>query len=376
MGRRSSDVEKLPQYVSGFNDRHGKRRYFFRRKGQKPTYFKGHPGTRKHPSAEYKMIASGEVAANDARRAKPGTIDDLIYRYYGSSAFNGAGDDKRAANRGIIEAFRREHGAKGVATLKFQHVEAILLAKSRKRIDPNTGREVGGTTAAFTLRKQLKRIFDYAVKLEMIPTNPVSQSERIKLPKGGFHTWTEEEIAQYQERHPLGTKPRLALEIILWTLQRRGDVSQFGPQHIRGGKISYVQGKTGKELWLPVPPQLREAIDEMPAVGVRTFLVTEFGKPFSKAGLGNKMREWCDQAGLPQCSAHGLRKATGRRLAELGIGNQGIKASGGWSNDAEVAIYTAGADQARMADSAMTQLSAAHLSNHGSKVRQTDSSND
>jgi integrase len=158
----------------------------------------------------------------------------------------------------------------------------------------------------------------------------------------------------------------------LWTLQRRGDVSRFGPANIRGGKINYEQSKTGKALWLPVPVQLREAIDAMPAIGVKTFLVTEFGKPFTKAGFGNKMREWCDQAGLPQCSAHGLRKATARRLAELGISQQGIKASGGWSGDDEVRTYTADADQARMAEDAMNRLAAADLSNRGAKVRQTD----
>lgn len=372
MGRRSSDVETLPRYVSGFKDRHGKRRYVYRRTGQKAVYLKEHPGTPKHPSAEYKTLLAGLQPANDAKRATPGTVDELVQRFYASAAFNSAGEDKRRANRCLLDAFCRDHGSKRITTLKFQHVEAILLAKSQKRVDPETGRELGGKTAAFNLRKQLKRLFDYAVKLEIIPSNPVQHAAKIKVPKGGFHTWTEEEIAQYQDKHLLGTKARLALEIMLWTLQRRGDATQFGPPNIRGGRINYQQGKTGKDLWLPVPPQLREAIDAMPAVGVKTFLVTEFGKPFSKAGFGNKMREWCDEAGLPQCTAHGLRKATARRLAELGISQQGIKASGGWSNDAEVRVYTDEADQARMAEDAMTRLSVSELSNRENKVRQSD----
>lgn len=373
MGRRSRDIERLPERVTAYADRHGKRRYRYRKAGAPTYHFKQHPGTRKNPSAEYKAVAGGQDPANDQTRAKPGTVDYLVYRFYGSTAFNSAGDEKRAQNRRLIESFRCDHGSKQVSTLKFQHVEAILLARSKKRIDPETGREFGGKTAAFNLRKQMKRLFDYAVKLEMIPANPVDHADRIKLPKGGFHTWTEEEIAQYQERHPLGTKARLALEIILWTLQRRGDASQFGSRHIRGGKINYVQGKTDMELWLPVPLQLREAIDAMPVVGVSTFLVSEWNKPFTKAGFGNKMREWCDQAGLPQCSAHGLRKATGRRLAEMGISQQGIKASGGWKTDSQVAVYTAGADQKRMAEDAMNRLAAADLANRGAKVRQTDS---
>src|SRR5262245_44919813 len=49
-----------------------------------------------------------------------------------------------------------------------------------------------------------------------------------------------------------------------------------------------------------------------------TFLVTEQGRPFSPAGFGNKFRDWCNQANLRHCSAHGLRKATAARLAERG----------------------------------------------------------
>jgi hypothetical protein len=43
--------------------------------------------------------------------------------------------------------------------------------------------------------------------------------------------------------------------------------------------------------------------------GALVFLLSEHGKPYSRKGFGNKFRQWCDEAGLPQCSAHGLRKA-------------------------------------------------------------------
>ena len=47
-----------------------------------------------------------------------------------------------------------------------------------------------------------------------------------------------------------------------------------------------------------------------------TFLVTSFGKLCTVDGLGNAVRKWCDQAGLPHCSMHGLRKAMLCYLAE------------------------------------------------------------
>lgn len=128
MGRPPSDVEKLPAYVTGLTDRHGKRRYRFRRGGF-TAYLKEHPGTRSNPSREYKALLAGKRAANDRVRALPGTVNELIQRYYGSAAFNSVAADTRRVSRGILEHFRAEHGNKRVATRKFQHVEAIFASQ-------------------------------------------------------------------------------------------------------------------------------------------------------------------------------------------------------------------------------------------------------
>jgi integrase len=346
---------KLPKNVSPFIDRHGKERFRWRKTGYPTVYLKEPPGTEKNPSEEVKaLVADARPAQPGAKRAVPGSVDDLVARFYESTAFSNGGADTKRVNRGILEAFRAEHGDLPVRRLTFEHIEAILTAKGEKRVEGK--RTVGGKSAAFNLKKQLKRLFDHGVKLKMIPTNPVDLAGSVKVPKGGIHTWTEGEVAQFQARHPLGSKPRLALEIMLWTGQRRGDARLFGPGHVKGGRMRYVQGKTGKELWLPMAPALLAAISAMPAVGVKTYLVTEFGKPFSKAGFGNWFRDRCDEAGLPQCSAHGLRKAIARRMAESGAGNQGIKSVTGHSNDAEVALYTAEVDQARLAEQTLGRL--------------------
>lgn len=362
---------RLPPNVSSFVDRHGKERFRYRKSGQRTYYFRCPPETDGF-KLELNALSAGQPAPS-VSRAAPGTIDDLITRFYGSAGWEGAGADTKRVRRGILEAFRAKHGAKRVAKVTFEHIEAILVAKSRKQVDEDTGRTFGGKEAARSLRKQLVRLFAYGVKLGMIDHNPAERADRVKVPKtGGFHTWTETEIEQYQRHWALGTKARLALEIILWTGQRRGDARLFGRKHLKGGQIRYRMAKTGKELWLPAAQQLLEAIAAMPTTGLETFLVTDFGKPFSRAGLGNKMREWCDAAGLPGCTAHGLRKAIARRLAESGAGNQGIKSVGGWSGDAEVATYTAEVDQRNLADVTLGRLSDQHLANRGEKVANSD----
>jgi integrase len=378
VGRRSSNIENLPQYVSGFTDRHGKRRYKFRRAGVNVS-LKEHPGTPKHPSAEYKALLAGLRPANDAPRAKPGSISDLIQRYYGTTSFTNPSPVTREKVRAILEDFRSKHGTKPAALVQFNHIEAILAEKAKPTINAAKKR-VGGPNAAKSLEKHLRRVFDYALKLASagvpgfagMQVNPVTLAEGVKVPKtGGFHTWTEEEIQQYRDHYPLGTKGRLAIEIILWTLQRRGDTSRFGPKDRKGGMIHVWNEKTKKMTWVPEPSQLTEAIEAMPAVGLTSFLVTEFGKPFTPAGFGNWFRDRCNEAGLPHCSAHGLRKATGRRLAEFGATQQQIKAAGNWVGDKEVATYTADANQKRLATEAMTGLAEWELSNHGSGVRQS-----
>jgi len=354
---------RLPPNVSAYVDRHGKERFRYRKAGRATYHFKAHPGTERHPSEEYERIAA-KAPPPPAPRATPGTINDLLERFYRSAAWEGAGEESKRVRRGILERFRTKHGSKRVAKITFEHIEAILVAASRKQREGK--RIVGGKEAARSLRKQLVRLFALAVRLGMIEKNPAALADRVKVPKtGGHHTWAEPEIAQYRARHPIGTKARLALEIILWTWQRRGDARLFGRRHMRAGKIHYQQGKTGKSLWLPAAPQLLAAIEAMPATGIETYLVTDYGKPFSRAGFGNKMREWCDEAGLAQCSAHGLRKAGARRAAELGASNRGLKAVGGWSGDAEVSLYTAEVDQAALAEVTLRRVIDSDLANHG-----------
>lgn len=361
MGRRASNVENLPKYVSAFKDRHGKRRYYFWRgpsSGEKKVYLKEHPGTPKHPSAEYKALLAGRAPANDTAPAAAGTIRDLVNRYYSTSAFTNPGPVTQEKVRARLEDFCKPRGAKRVSMLRFNHIEAILAAKAKPSVN-TAGKKVGGPNAAKSLEKDLIRLFDLAVRLEWIATNPARLAEGIKVPKTtGFHSWDESEITQYRDRHPLGTMARLALEIVLWTLQRRGDASSFGPKHRKGGKIHIWNEKTKKYTWLPEPPQLTEAIEAMDVVGTQTFIVSKRGTPFTKESFGNWFRERCDEAGLPHCSLHGLRKATARRLAETGATQQELKAAGNWSNDKDVATYTAAADQKRLADDAISRLAA------------------
>jgi integrase len=363
MANAKTRKERLPPHVSSFVDRHGKRRYRWRHKGHS-AYFQHHPNS-PEGKAELEAFAAN-APADPAQRHTPGTVAWALARYLASPAFLGRKNSQtEQTSRLILDKFVSENdvGQDRIADFRFDHIEAVLMKAARPWADAK-GRKRGGPSAANNLRGELKPFFDYAIKLlGLMQPNPVDQAAPISVPRGGFHTWTEAEIAQYRAHHALGTMARLALEIFLWTAQRRGDASTFGRRHIVDGRFEFHARKTDKTMWLPIAPQLLEAIEATKVTGTETYLVTEFGKPFSRAGLGNKMRQWCDEAGLPHCSAHGLRKATTRRAAELGASDRELMGLGGWTTSKQVGVYTAAVEQRRMAEQALSPVIDFDLSN-------------
>jgi integrase len=183
----------------------------------------------------------------------------------------------------------------------------------------------------------------------------------IRTGSTGYHTWTVEEVRQFEVHHPIGTKARLALALLLITGQRRSDIVRFGKQHAKGGKLTFTQHKgrnrKPKKLVLPILPVLQSVIHASPC-GDLTFLVNDLGRPFTDAGFGNKFRDWCDQAGLRHCTAHGLRKAGATIAANNGATSRQLMAIFGWETLKEAERYTRAADQQHLAEAAMHMLEA------------------
>ena len=170
-----------------------------------------------------------------------------------------------------------------------------------------------------------------------------------------FHTWSEGEVAQFEARHSVGSRGHLALALLLHTGQCRSDVVGMGWQHVRGNKIAVRQQKTNTPLLIPIVPALAQALEAVPRSNL-TFLLTERGAAFTSAGFGNWFRDRCNEAGLRQCSAHGLRKLAATRLAEAGCSEREIMAITGHRSLSEVSRYTKAAEQSRLAEQAMNRM--------------------
>jgi integrase len=202
-------------------------------------------------------------------------------------------------------------------------------------------------------------MFGWAVEERHMTHNPVRDVRQVKYVRKGFHTWLLSEVCKFAERHPIGTKPFLALCLLLFTGMRTGDMIRLGPQHVHGDWITFVPRKSrhirNEESAKPLLPPLVAAIKAGP-IGKNSFLETQYGRRFSDKGIGNAMRQWCDQAGLPHCTAHGLRKAGATILAEFGATDQQLMAVFDWTTSAQAKVYTEAANRKRMANDAMPLL--------------------
>jgi integrase len=347
----------LPRYCSWNVDQRGARFVRFRKDGFS-TYIAGTPWSEAF-MRQYAAALDGvkeQTTIIGAERTKPGSINALIVSYT-KLVFPTLKPSTQRVRANILERFRREHGDKPVAGLQHHHIASIIAAKAST------------PDAANNLRKVLRHLLDHAVDIRMIAANPAASVKRLKTSGEGILPWSEEDVAQFTARHPLGSRAYLAMALALYTGQRLSDVVPMGWQHVRtGNKIAVRQQKTGTALLIPIMPSLAQALESVPRSNM-TFLLTERGAPFTKAGFGNWFRDRCREAGLQERSLHGLRKLAATRLADAGCSAHQVAAITGHKTLAEVTRYTRAADQARLAEQAMAMIeTGTKLSSNGTPL--------
>jgi integrase len=182
----------------------------------------------------------------------------------------------------------------------------------------------------------------------------------IKAPKAKSNkhkSWPVEVMAQYEAKHPVGTKARLAFALARYTGAGRAEIATMGPTHVVNGEISIARQKTNVTATITVHPELAAIIAATPTIGLATFLIAKGGRKFSAKGLGNQFRQWCDDAGIPShYTMHGLRHTMGDTLAEKGSNPNEIASVLGHASVRTALHYTQGADRKVMSRKAMARL--------------------
>src|SRR5215813_10305898 len=274
---------RLPDGCCEDTDRHGNIRVYYRAKGPK-VRLRGVPWTPEF-MAQYEA-AKNATPIRAPKGITPGSWQWLCVQYFSSIEFKQLKSRTQQERRWILESTFDEPIAPGsnklfkdfpLAQMK---ADAVEVLRDRKFKTPQ---------AANARVKNIKVVFKWAIKRRFINSNPAREIERIRVKSDGFPAWTVDNVHQFESRHPIGSKARLALALLLYTGQRRGDVVRFGKQHCKNGKLIFTQEKTNKRLVLPILPELQKIIDASPC-GSLTFLESDWHRPFSPHGFSDKFR--------------------------------------------------------------------------------------
>jgi site-specific recombinase XerD len=323
--------------------RHGKTVWYFRRPGGKRIRLPGIYGSPEYLAAYSNALAG--VAVDKPQPAEKGTLSWLVGRYKASGHFASLAPTSQMARDYILKSVCKDAGDKQFARITRRHIQEAM---DRRAKTPH---------GANNFLVAMSVLFKWAMSNDMLETNPCDGVARRKDKIEGHHTWTLDEVAQFRAKHPVGTKPRLALDLLLFTGLRRSDVITVGRQNVKDGLLTIRAQKNKAGLQLPIFGELQASIDATPT-GEMIFLTNKRGQPFH---TGQSFSQWFQRqarkAGLHErCTAHGVRKAGATIAANNGATPHELMAMFGWSKLAMAEVYTKQADKARLARGAAERI--------------------
>lgn len=290
---------------------------------------------------EYRAAVEGKSLA--PRSPAAGTLAWLLERYRETSAWTNLSMATRRQRENVFANVLKTAGGKPFALITN---DAITDGRDRREATPHQARH---------FLDAMRGLFRWALKAKHVKADPTAGVENPARNSGdGFIPWTEDDVAAYEARWPIGTRQRVWLDVLLYTGLRRGDAVRIGRQHVRDGVGTIVTEKTDTTVTLPILPVLAATLKAGPC-GDLAFICGERGQPLTKEGFGNLFREACREAKVPG-SAHGVRKIAATRAANAGATVAELEAIFGWQGGSMASLYTRAADRKRLATRAMHKL--------------------
>jgi integrase len=333
-----------PPHLQREITRHGKAVWYVRLNRGPRTRIKAEFGTPEF-DAEYRTALAGTPVT---RKVAPScnSLTWLIARYRETTAWSDLSSATRRQRENIFKGVLATAGNEPFARITQATIES--------------GKERRSATAhqARNFLDAMRGLFRWARKASLVKTDPTTGVNNPPRKKGeGFRAWTEENVAAYEARWPIGTRQRVWLDVLLYTGLRRGDAVRIGRQHLSNGVATLKTEKSQLtlEVSLPILPVLSETLAAGPC-GDLAFICGERGEPLTKESFGNMFKDACKAAGVPG-SAHGVRKIAATRAANAGATEAQLMAIFAWTDPKMAAHYTRTANRKRLAAQAMEKLS-------------------
>src|SRR6516165_3564290 len=201
-----------PPYLSHEVTRHGRPVWYVRRNGKR-IRLRAEFGTPEF-EAEYQAAIAGEPLKTKAPNA--GTLGWLIERYRETAAWSHLSTATRRQRENIFLHVIETAGSQPIAKIT---VATIVFGRDRRAATPAQARN---------FLDAMRGLFRWAVEAGHAKTDPtVGVSNPARQKGDGFPAWTEDDVARYQAKWPVGTKERVWLDVLLYTGLRRGDAVRF-----------------------------------------------------------------------------------------------------------------------------------------------------
>ena len=334
-------------------DERGNARIYFRKSGQRKVRLRATPydsagEIRKEFMDEYFAALEGKTTSlPKLTKLEESSFNWLLNKYMNDPKFKQLDRVTQRDKLGVLGRFCETAG------------ELPYRSFRREDVKRSQAKRIETPGAADKLVKYLRAWFNWAIENDLAEHNPALGVRYINTGSEGWHTWTPDEILQYEEHHKVGTKARLALGLVMYTGVRVSDLARLGRQFESGNILSFVEFKyrnrKPKRADIPMLGGLKSLLAASPT-GDLTYIVTERGSPYTKESLANLIKDWCRDAGLPHCSVHGMRKASATILAERGATTPQLCAIFGWTKLDTAERYIRKANKKVMALKGLTLL--------------------
>ena len=352
-------------YIERNRSRHGTVRFYFRIDGKRICRLPDDPNSEEFAAKYWAMRKATQAppAADQQKRAlslivKPNTFRWLCMTHMKTDAFTLLDPTTQSKRRSIIESMWIEpiklEDPKGriladipLGSMTPQHIEIL---RDRKKETP---------FAADERLKVLRQIFETQINGQPVMANIAKSVRPFKQRTEGHATALPEHLRQFIQHHGAGSKAVLCLALLMFTGMRVSDAARIGPQH-RNGEVLRMRlwknrNRTPVDIEIPIHPILETILDSHPAKGM-AYLLTEYGRPYSIKGLGNRISDWFAQAGLEDLTAHSVRKGLATNVANNSATDLELSSMFGWRDSKTSQVYTAKANRARLARQAVLKI--------------------
>lgn len=326
-------------------DRHGKMRWYVRVRHGRRIPIPGAYGSAEFMAAYHAAVGSAPHAPPSAK-VKHGSLAQLVAKWKEHSDWLNTAPATRRQRENILLHVLEKSGSRDYGSITKAD---IRRSKEDRKATP---------AAANNFLKTMRALYRWAMSEELVDENPAEGVPLFKLEKGGFPTWTLDDVTAYRQKYPLGTRERLVMEVALNTGLRRSDIVRLQHANARKGVIDIETAKTGVQLYIPILPRLQEALDAVAPAGLWVHSTRRgklYGTAITKESLGTLFREWANAAGVSK-RLHGLRKLCATVIADEGASELELQALFGWITNNQSAVYVQEANKKRLAMRAAIRL--------------------